>query len=591
MRISKPNELLIRIWNRWAVGFFLIAALFGVTMRAFHIVEIPVLEYRHILHTHSHIALLGWGFMMLIGTMIFELEGKQNFGKKYGWLFIALLVSLLGMLFSFPVQGYGVVSISFSTLFVLLSYAFIFKLWKTLGQKENTTGIRLIRWSLIGYLISTLGLWALGPVTATLGRMHEMYFMTIQWFLHFQLNAWFVLGTLGLIVFFAEKRGIKILISSIYQGLLLGSVFLTFALAITWAEPSPIFFWINSLAVLIQALAYFLLLQKIIRILPGLFLQPFPKMLIVLALGSLVAKAILQVLLVFPEVAVISYTIRLYVIGFLHLVMLGAMTFGIGGLAMEEGRLPSTLSSKIGWSLILGGFLGTELLLFGQGTMVWMQWGYLSWYHLGLFVFSALFPLGLALSFISLFSEKYVQPQSILKYSNSNQLNVETMKKVMIWSMGIVAMLMTSCGGGSESQTSSSESGSPAEAAAPAADPKGIGEIKSVDLGSGIDASLADQGKAIVDMKCTACHQLNDKRLVGPGFQGVTNRRRPEWIMNMITNVDVMLDQDPEAQKLLEECLTRMPNQNISMDDARGILEFMRKNDEEKVGQRDAAVK
>ncbi|HCX77490.1 MAG TPA: cytochrome C [Algoriphagus sp.] len=165
------------------------------------------------------------------------------------------------------------------------------------------------------------------------------------------------------------------------------------------------------------------------------------------------------------------------------------------------------------------------------------------------------------------------------------------MKKVMIWSMGIIAMLMTSCGGGSESQSSSSESGSPAEAAAPAADPKGIGEIKSVDLGSGVDASLADQGKAIVDMKCTACHQLNDKRLVGPGFQGVTNRRRPEWIMNMITNVDVMLDQDPEAQKLLEECLTRMPNQNISMDDARGILEFMRKNDEEKAGQRDAAVK
>ncbi len=591
MRISQPNELFIRIWNRWAVGFFLIAALLGMTMRAFYIVEIPVLEYRHILHTHSHIALLGWGFMMLIGTMIFELEGKENFGKKYGGLFIALLVSLLGMLFSFPVQGYGVVSISFSTLFVLLSYAFIFKLWKTLGQRENTLGIRLIRWSLIGYLISTFGLWALGPVTATLGRMHEMYFMTIQWFLHFQLNAWFVLGTLGLIVFFAEKRGIKILISSIYQGLLLGSVFLTFALAITWAEPSPIFFWINSLAVLIQALAYYLLLQKIIKILPGLFLQPFPKMLIVLALGSLVAKVILQVLLVFPEVAVISYTIRLYVIGFLHLVMLGAMTFGIGGLALEEGRLPATLSSKIGWSLILGGFLGTELLLFGQGTMVWMQWGYLSWYHLGLFVFSALFPLGLALSFISLFSEKYVQPQSILKYPNSNQLNVETMKKVMIWSMGIVAMLMTSCGGGSESQTSSSESGSPAEAAAPAADPKGIGEIKSVDLGSGVDASLADQGKAIVDMKCTACHQLNDKRLVGPGFQGVTNRRRPEWIMNMITNVDVMLDQDPEAQKLLEECLTRMPNQNISMDDARGILEFMRKNDEEKAGQRDAAVK
>jgi len=93
-----------------------------------------------------------------------------------------------------------------------------------------------------------------------------------------------------------------------------------------------------------------------------------------------------------------------------------------------------------------------------------------------------------------------------------------------------------------------------------------------------------------VDMKCTACHQLNDKRLVGPGFQGVTNRRTPEWIMNMITNVDVMLDQDPEAQKLLEECLTRMPNQNITIADARGILEFLRQNDEAKTGKRDEAA-
>jgi len=49
--------------------------------------------------------------------------------------------------------------------------------------------------------------------------------------------------------------------------------------------------------------------------------------------------------------------------------------------------------------------------------------------------------------------------------------------------------------------------------------------------------------------------------------------------MNMITNVDMMLEKDPEAQKLLEQCLVRMPNQNINQDDARKILEFMRQND------------
>ena len=49
--------------------------------------------------------------------------------------------------------------------------------------------------------------------------------------------------------------------------------------------------------------------------------------------------------------------------------------------------------------------------------------------------------------------------------------------------------------------------------------------------------------------------------------------------MNMITNVDMMLEKDPEAQRMLEECLVRMPNQNLSKDDSRKVLEFMRHND------------
>ena len=50
----------------------------------------------------------------------------------------------------------------------------------------------------------------------------------------------------------------------------------------------------------------------------------------------------------------------------------------------------------------------------------------------------------------------------------------------------------------------------------------------------------------------------------------------------MITNVDMMLATDPEAQKLLEQCLVRMPNQNVSQPDALNLLSFMRSNDGEK---------
>jgi cytochrome c len=121
------------------------------------------------------------------------------------------------------------------------------------------------------------------------------------------------------------------------------------------------------------------------------------------------------------------------------------------------------------------------------------------------------------------------------------------------------------------------------EAAEQAVDPaKGIGQIKNVALHTPLEMDRVGRGKSVYEMKCSACHKLTDQRVVGPGWAGVTKNRKPEWIMNMILNVDVMLEKDPEAQKLLELCLTRMPNQNVSVGDARDILEFMRQNDGEK---------
>lgn len=106
-------------------------------------------------------------------------------------------------------------------------------------------------------------------------------------------------------------------------------------------------------------------------------------------------------------------------------------------------------------------------------------------------------------------------------------------------------------------------------------------EIKpgDVELTTPLNQQWVTNGKGIYEMKCQACHKLTEERLVGPGWKGVTQKREPHWILNMITNVEMMLEKDPEAQKLLEQCLVRMPNQNISKDDSRQILEFMRSND------------
>lgn len=154
----------------------------------------------------------------------------------------------------------------------------------------------------------------------------------------------------------------------------------------------------------------------------------------------------------------------------------------------------------------------------------------------------------------------------------------KTMKKTLLL-LATTAMLLA-CSPGKPNEDTPAKSENPV---AEVTDPtKGIGQIKNVTLHTPIELDRVERGKAIYEMKCSACHKLTDQRVVGPGWLGVTKNRQPEWIMNMILNVDVMLDQDPEAQKLLELCLTRMPNQNVSVGDARDILEFMRQNDGEK---------
>ena len=109
-------------------------------------------------------------------------------------------------------------------------------------------------------------------------------------------------------------------------------------------------------------------------------------------------------------------------------------------------------------------------------------------------------------------------------------------------------------------------------------------EVKEGEIAfsSPLNAEWVTGGKNIYDLKCLACHKLTDEKLVGPGWAGVTKRRNPTWIMKMITNDDMMLEKDEEAQKLLEQCLVRMPNQNVSKEEARQVIEFMRSNDGEK---------
>ena len=147
----------------------------------------------------------------------------------------------------------------------------------------------------------------------------------------------------------------------------------------------------------------------------------------------------------------------------------------------------------------------------------------------------------------------------------------------------LITLFCISCGGGNSHESASTNENTSSASESKQSEQHGT-EVKpgDVQLTSPLNAQWVSDGKATYDVKCQACHKLSDERIVGPGWKGVTKRREPHWIMNMITNVDMMLEKDPEAQKLLEQCLVRMPNQNLTSDQARHVLEFMRSNDGEK---------
>lgn len=105
---------------------------------------------------------------------------------------------------------------------------------------------------------------------------------------------------------------------------------------------------------------------------------------------------------------------------------------------------------------------------------------------------------------------------------------------------------------------------------------KGIGPVKSMTLNSKVDPEMVTKGGELFKKMCTACHRVG-KKYIGPDPSRITERRSPEWIMNMILNPEEMVNKDPLAKKLLIEFNgAPMANQNLTEGEARAVLEYFR---------------
>ncbi|OYX85444.1 MAG: hypothetical protein B7Y83_04695 [Flavobacteriales bacterium 32-34-25] len=384
-------------WLLCTFSNFFIASLMGLLLRWMYVAPIAGVNFQFLMHGHSHVAMLGWVYMMLYCLIFHFFVPKEKQQKPiYNQLFWTTELAVVGMMIDFPAQGYAFVSILFSTLHIFCSYYFCYLIIKnanptTLAEKK------LLRAALFFMIFSTLGVWCLGPAVSLLGKASAFYQIAIQFFLHFQFNGWFLFAILAL--FFKQA---KLIIEAkkfmIFYNLFVASTFLTLALPVSWYLPNPVFYWLNALGVMLQLYAAVLFIQFIRPQFQCFFavLPTITKIVYGFALFSLALKVVIQLVVLFPELAHVSHQIRNFVIGYIHLTMLGIITGFLFGFALQNDFLNSRNRIQTwGIAIFLFGFFTTEILLFLQGIWFFLGKGSLPNYYQNLFLSSIFMPAGL----------------------------------------------------------------------------------------------------------------------------------------------------------------------------------------------------
>ena len=95
------------------------------------------------------------------------------------------------------------------------------------------------------------------------------------------------------------------------------------------------------------------------------------------------------------------------------------------------------------------------------------------------------------------------------------------------------------------------------------------------------DEALAGRGeKLFKDKGCSACHAFG-RKVTCPDLAGVTMRRTALWMENQILHPEVMTKEDPIAHQLFAQFALQMPNQGLTSDEARAVIEYFKHRDHE----------
>ncbi|ULQ53054.1 hypothetical protein [Flavihumibacter fluvii] len=352
-------------WCRIAFFNLLLVAVAGVLLRIKTIFPVPWLNYKYLLHGHSHFAFAGWVSLFLMAALVGDLPVPS--AQKYHRLFLYFAISAYGMLLSFPFQGYALLSISFSTISVFLSWWFAFLFWQDCSVwGKKSLGKMIVRWALAFLVLSSMGTFYLAWLMVTRVNNPDLYFGAVYFYLHFQYNGWFFFTILALFlrqlpVTVQEKMRSSLQVLSV-------ATIPAWFLSALWMRLPTWMYVTACIAAIVQFFAYLRVVGLFVKVKGINKSAPAVRTLWILSLIALSIKFLLQTGSIFPSLSQYAFAYRPVVIGYLHLVLLGFVSlFNMGWMMEHEmftlpgGRLPASVG------LFLTGFILTELNLMAQG--------------------------------------------------------------------------------------------------------------------------------------------------------------------------------------------------------------------------------
>ncbi|MEP2023617.1 MAG: hypothetical protein ABJH98_04305 [Reichenbachiella sp.] len=366
-------------WSKISLIFLFLVALIGTLLRSAAFISIPF-NYLNLVHAHSHTAFQGWVYLMmqLLLANTFLTKNQIETGR-YPLQFKLTVSIVIGVLVSFALQGYGLYSIVCSTLFQLLNYWFIFRFLKdtkkTNTSDQNTLSLKFVKTGLWFGLVSTVFPYAIGITSAKGLGGTEVYTSLVYSFMHLQYNGWFLFVVLGLFfnyldrnhIHYNRKQGIR------FYWLFAIIVIPAISLSLLGMEFSNHIQPIAYLSALTLGVAFVFFILTLPKDLTSRFGQEsiWFKFYFLTFLASFALKIILQCLSVFPFFESYAFYNKSLVIAYLHLSLIGSISFLFFALLIEKRWLVLNAFVKMGSALLLLGFAITEVVLILAGFNIW----------------------------------------------------------------------------------------------------------------------------------------------------------------------------------------------------------------------------